>query len=709
MRVAWLPRTLLASLVVVVVVLCAGLAPSPAAATEEPPAETDAATITTTLYPGWNMVGWVGPETPASELFDELPALGRIFAWDAEEQRYLRLMPSSGSMGDEHLLTPGDGLWLYIGGTSPVEWTREASEDSVLLDLRAGPNLVAWAGRDGTPVGEATVRFGDRLELVWAWSAEAQEYRLYHPSAGLDQVQELSHGDALLVEVSEDGRWWQSGTAPTPVEIVGEYTEEERAEIRRWVDGNRGLFAERWGVEARVQTYAGDRASLAPVYERVTGWGMGAWDGIYSSNERAIFLASRSGVHGIVHAHEYFHAIQHHLMETTEKPVPAWIIEGSATYAGVVFGVTPFARMLYPRWGPAPPTIEAGVQQSMQRARLDMHGYWPSLSETEGGPVVTGRFPREVYYDLGFLGIAWLAEHSGDQSVVEFWRHLADKPNWQEAFEAAFGMTSGEFDRRFDAYRAERVETFPHRLDRSDEPVIEFMDDVPEQTRAAFDTELDRVRRFLSGEFGSGPVDYTLYVTWGRDAANEAHNRVFGTDEARFSCTSQLLASAMIINARCYRADPALVVVRSHFELARALAGGVRIERGPPWLLEGAESYVTARYLHAQGTETLESRTSRERSSAERTKLSLQQLELPHPFQGSQAWEARAVSFLAVERLLEHAGDASLFDYYRSLDQSPRWEDAFETAFGLKVGDFYEQFEAYRARVAPPAGDAGAS
>ena len=95
MRVAWLPRTLLASLVVVVVVLCAGLAPSPAAATEEPADDADGdATITTTLYPRWNMVGWVGPETPASELFDELPALGRIFAWDAGEQRYLRLMPS---------------------------------------------------------------------------------------------------------------------------------------------------------------------------------------------------------------------------------------------------------------------------------------------------------------------------------------------------------------------------------------------------------------------------------------------------------------------------------------------------------------------------------------------------------------------------------------------------------------------------------------
>ena len=88
-----------------VLALCAGLGVGRVAATEEPAA--DDGTITTTLYPGWNMVGWVGPETPASKLFDELPALGRIFAWDGEEQHYLRLMPSSGLVGDEHLLAPG--------------------------------------------------------------------------------------------------------------------------------------------------------------------------------------------------------------------------------------------------------------------------------------------------------------------------------------------------------------------------------------------------------------------------------------------------------------------------------------------------------------------------------------------------------------------------------------------------------------------------
>ena len=35
--------------------------------------------------------------------------------------------------------------------------------------------------------------------------------------------------------------------------------------------------------------------------------------------------------------------------------------------------------------------------------------------------------------------------------------------------------------------------------------------------------------------------------------------------------------------------------------------------------------------------------------------------------------------------------------------ESETWEEAFESAFGIGVDEFYEEFEAYRAEVAPPA------
>ena len=107
----------------VALVLCAGLAPARAGATEESADTADDGTITTVLHPGWNMVGWVGPETPASELFEQIPALRGIFAWDSEEQRYQRRTRTSGSRSGLHRVTPGQGLWLYLGGTATVEWT----------------------------------------------------------------------------------------------------------------------------------------------------------------------------------------------------------------------------------------------------------------------------------------------------------------------------------------------------------------------------------------------------------------------------------------------------------------------------------------------------------------------------------------------------------------------------------------------------------
>ena len=68
--------------------LAAGLAParvSVAEASEEPP---EGETITTVLHPGWNMIGWVGPETAASELFGAIPQLQTVAMWNAWTQQY---------------------------------------------------------------------------------------------------------------------------------------------------------------------------------------------------------------------------------------------------------------------------------------------------------------------------------------------------------------------------------------------------------------------------------------------------------------------------------------------------------------------------------------------------------------------------------------------------------------------------------------------
>ena len=73
--------------ILAVLALSGGIASAPSVAFAQTTAAPDASTITTELQPGWNMVGWVGPETLTGRLFEEIPARQRISAWDAGQQR----------------------------------------------------------------------------------------------------------------------------------------------------------------------------------------------------------------------------------------------------------------------------------------------------------------------------------------------------------------------------------------------------------------------------------------------------------------------------------------------------------------------------------------------------------------------------------------------------------------------------------------------
>ena len=71
-----------------------------------------------------------------------------------------------------------------------------------------------------------------------------------------------------------------------------------------------------------------------------------------------------------------------------------------------------------------------------------------------------------------------------------------------------------------------------------------------------------------------------------------------------------------------------------------------------------------------------------------------------------------SLPFLAIEWLARHAGEPSLFVYWRAYaEDHSDWSRAFETAFGLTPDAFYAAFERYRATLRnpglpPPADDA---
>ena len=677
------------------VVLSAALAAPPAAASEEPAEASETTTITTVLHPGWNMVGWVGPETPASDLFDEVSMLAGIYTWDSEAGGYRLLARPIVHLLDPLMLTPGQGLWLYLDGEAPFEWTREAREDSVLLELRAGRNLVAWAGRDGTPIEEATVRFGERLVRAWGWNVEAQGYRLYQPEAASNSLTELNHGDALLVEVTEDARWWQSGAA-VPVVFLGEFTDERRAEIQGWVDGTQALIAERWGVMAPFTTYVGSHEAVTPTYRRVRGHDNVTTCGNY--NNSVIFLVDRC-INGGAHAHEYFHAVQFHLIGQPGKRVPGWMIEGPATYSLILYRGTVSTTQ----------TGDESIQDGRRRSEATL-GYYNLLPLSELEAYSATVKPGNFGFTLGFLAVAWLAERVGAQSIVDFFVRLADEPSWQEAFEATFGLTVEDFYEQFEAYRAEAIIPLPHLTDDSDGPALVFVGEVPAETAQAVRGDFDHLRAFFRDRLGAGTAEYSILAAAESESVAAAHLRAFGEEPSDGFCDrSSNSGLAVVVNLDCRTTAPRELDAAHFRNVRRELAPWALRPRmpagfadyGPFWLDSAAETYVTYVYRTAAGVEGAEDIRNRAVSSARPVTRPLSSTEngwdLGRDYSG-----ARGLGFVALELLAERAGDAALFEYYRRLPDSDSWDEAFEGAFGMSVRTFYSVFEEHRLKVWPP-------
>ena len=670
------------------VMLSAALAAPRAVASEEPAEASEPATITTVLHPGWNMVGWVGPETLASNLFDEIPALAGIFAWDSEAGGYRHRARPIVHLLDPLTLTPGRGLWLYLDGETSFEWEREASEHSVLLELQAGRNLVAWAGRDATPLEEATVRFGERFVRAWRWDAGASQYRLYHPHAATNTLTELNHGDALWVELTEDSRWWQSGTAPPPVVFLGEFTDERRAEIGGWVDSVRAVFAERWAVEAEPAIYVGDPQSIAPTYRRIRG--LEPSDEHCSDHALGVIFTKPSCVTEGRIAHEYFHAVQDNLSGASYYDVPNWLLEGSAEYARSVHVALQSEELTVP---------ELLDRRQGSFASVLVGHPLPRLAEISAFDDFHA-LPDSIGYWVGFIAARWLVDHSSEESMIGFFRAMADDAYWQDAFESTFGLSSADFEETFKHYLATVAPRLPHLTDDEEEPVMVFLGDVSPANRGAVRAEFDGLQTFFNARLDSSPVDHTIYISADAPASLATHLRVFGANQPAGFCSRSTFAVVTIIVLTCHEHRP-YALIRSQFR-ASAAQHAPWPDWGPLWLIEGGETYIEHAYRAAEAIEDYTEARHREISRAGRIADLLRVLDTRAVFDEVGYWEARGLSFLAGEWLVQRAGEPAILEYYRQLPDSDSWEDAFEAAFGIAIDEFYDAFEAYRARVAPP-------
>ena len=148
---------------------------------------------------------------------------------------------------------------------------------------------------------------------------------------------------------------------------------------------------------------------------------------------------------GDVLAHEYFHVLQ--LVSGAQHSGLAWdistawkiwLIEGSADYAMALHS-------------------GARGRTTVEERRFGARYRWSDIARPlPGRGTSVETYTWELAYQVGFLAVDWLVERAGEDSILEFFRLGGHKA----AFEAAFGMTLGEFHVAFEEHRLEVAPPF---------------------------------------------------------------------------------------------------------------------------------------------------------------------------------------------------------------------------------------------------------
>ena len=404
--------------------------------------------VTTVLQPGFNMAGWIEPEASVTELFEAIPELDAVYAWDAVEQRYRS--SSAQREGDLTTLTPGMGLWLEIDSEEQVTWTRSGHPDPAagLTTLREGWNLVAWNGSEHAAFEDAFAALSDPSQVVLTWDAGVQRFASYVPGATSGGAQVVRLGDALWVSSSGERRWLQPGSFEPRVEFYGDFSAERKAEIRAETRSVVTWFAERYGLlEPEFELYVGaDRDSLDQARREVLGIQDPGYVVCGVAVNRWVFMADWcvTATHDLSSplAHEYFHVLQTHLVALTPTMgtviVADWLLEGSAEQLAFAYAIAH-----------GDTTAEEVEQALLHNATYNRQ----ALSNLEAN---ISQFDISGYQFAAFA-VELLVGPEGVREIADFFRLLPARSSWQDAFATVFDRPPSAFYSEVAAYVAANV------------------------------------------------------------------------------------------------------------------------------------------------------------------------------------------------------------------------------------------------------------
>ncbi len=237
---------------------------------------------------------------------------------------------------------------------------------------------------------------------------------------------------------------------------------------------------------------------------------------------------------------------------------------------------------------------------------------------------------------------------------------------------------------------------------RTVEAAVVLYDGLDEGVAEEVHAQMARIITFFDARFGVSVPHVTVYLVNESGTLGSVFQDVTGFRLAGGTCFAGWRSTIFLIDSQC-RADGSLVLDHEYFHLLQIhLAGfGDDLEefghaRGPRWLLEGMADYAEALYRGEVGPRTYQELRDENAFFAASWAGTLEAT-------GDQIFaENYVLGFLAVELLVQRAGEGALLDYYRTISTGMPWREAFSSVFGVGVDEFHEEFELYRAENQPP-------
>jgi len=213
--------------------------------------------------------------------------------------------------------------------------------------------------------------------------------------------------------------------------------------------------------------------------------------------------------------------------------------------------------------------------------------------------------------------------------------------------------------------------------------------------------QMAEVITFFDARFGVSLPHVTVYLVNESGTLANVFQDATGFRLAGGTCLAVFPFTIFLVDSLC-RVDGSLVLDHEYFHLLQyQVAGfgddldGYARARGPRWLLEGMADYAEALYRGEVGPRTYQELRDENAFSAASWAGTLEAT-------GDQIFaEDYVLGFLAVELLVQRAGEEALLAFYRTISIGLSWREAFSSVFGVGVDEFYEEFELYRAENQP--------